>query len=165
MTQNRQSEPGIMVVGVNWEASVKRLKGPSRPVLPARARQAVLSAFASVAWVCEFDDDTPPELIRAVEPDVLVKGGDYTTNEIVGADFVFARGGQVVTVPLVSGASTTHFVVNDDISATRDGIPRAPEPDRTVRFSFTVDVTSCTVIQQTPCRLGHTAQGRPLGLL
>ena len=70
----------------------------------------MLSALASVSWVCEFDDDTPLELIRAIEPDVLVKGGDYSAETIVGADLVLARGGRVMTVPLVPHASTTRLV-------------------------------------------------------
>ena len=70
----------------------------------------MLAALSSVAWVCEFDDDTPLELIRAIEPDVLVKGGDYTVDTIVGADLVLARGGRVMTVPLVPHASTTSLV-------------------------------------------------------
>ena len=100
----------VLVVGVNSDASIRRLKGPTRPVVPAEARRAVLAALSSVAWVCEFDDDTPLELIRAIEPDVLVKGGDYTVDTIVGADLVLARGGRVMTVPLVPHASTTSLV-------------------------------------------------------
>lgn len=104
------AECDMLVVGVNSDASIKRLKGHSRPVVPAEARRAVLSALASVSWVCEFDDDTPLELIRAIEPDVLVKGGDYSAETIVGADLVLARGGRVMTVPLVPHASTTRLV-------------------------------------------------------
>ena len=104
------AECDLLVVGLNSDASVGRLKGPSRPVVPAQSRRAVLAALSSVAWVCEFDADTPLELIRAVEPDVLVKGGDYTVETIVGADLVLARGGRVVVVPLVPRASTTSLV-------------------------------------------------------
>jgi len=100
----------VLVVGFNSDASVRRLKGPTRPVVPAESRRTVLAALSSVAWVCEFDDDTPLELIRAIEPDVLVKGGDYTVDTIVGADLVLARGGRVMTVPLVPHASTTSLV-------------------------------------------------------
>ena len=104
------AECDVLVVGLNSDASVRRLKGPTRPVVPAESRRAVLAALSSVAWVCEFDDDTPLELIRAIEPDVLVKGGDYTVDTIVGADLVLARGGRVMTVPLVPHASTTSLV-------------------------------------------------------
>ena len=100
----------VLVVGVNSDASIRRLKGPTRPVVPAEARRAVLAALSSVTWVCEFDDDTPLELIQAIEPDVLVKGGDYALESIVGADLVLARGGRVMTVPLVPHASTTSLV-------------------------------------------------------
>lgn len=104
------AECDLLVVGVNSDASVRRLKGAARPIVPAAARMAVLGALESVAWVCEFGDDTPLELIRAVEPDVLVKGGDYDADSIVGGDLVRARGGRVLTVPLVPEASTSGIV-------------------------------------------------------
>ena len=87
-----------------------RLKGLPRPFVPSAERQAVLAGLAAVAWVCEFSEDTPLELIRAVEPDVLVKGGDYAAEKIVGADLVLARGGRVVTPLFVPDASTTSLV-------------------------------------------------------
>jgi D-beta-D-heptose 7-phosphate kinase/D-beta-D-heptose 1-phosphate adenosyltransferase len=102
-------ECDFLIVGLNSDASVRRLKGPPRPFLPAAARQAVLAGLSSVACVCEFDDDTPLELIRAIEPDVLVKGGDYSANAVVGADIVTARGGRVVTPLFVPGVSTTNI--------------------------------------------------------
>ena len=114
-------ECDLLVVGVNSDASVTRLKGPPRPYVPAAARQAVLAGLASVAWVCEFEEDTPVELIRAIEPDVLVKGADYTAAAVVGADLVLARGGRVVTPLFVSDVSTTTIV--DRILAAR---PEAP---------------------------------------
>jgi len=103
-------ECDVLVVGVNSDASVRRLKGPPRPFVPAAERQAVLAGLASVAWVCEFDADTPLDLIRAVEPDVLVKGADYTLDRVVGADIVLARGGRVITPLFVPDASTTNIV-------------------------------------------------------
>ena len=103
-------ECDVLVVGVNSDASIRRLKGAPRPYVPAAERQAVLAGLASVAWVCEFDADTPLDLIRAVEPDVLVKGGDYTLDRVVGADIVLARGGRVVTPLFVPNASTTSIV-------------------------------------------------------
>jgi D-beta-D-heptose 7-phosphate kinase/D-beta-D-heptose 1-phosphate adenosyltransferase len=103
-------ECDVLVVGVNSDASVRRLKGPPRPFVPAAERQAVLAGLTSVAWVCEFDADTPLDLIRAVEPDVLVKGADYTVDRVVGADIVLARGGRVITPLFVPDASTTNIV-------------------------------------------------------
>jgi D-beta-D-heptose 7-phosphate kinase/D-beta-D-heptose 1-phosphate adenosyltransferase len=99
-----------LVVGVNSDASVRRLKGPSRPVNPEGVRARLLSALKSVAAVTVFDEDTPLELIRAIEPDLLVKGGDYARDQIVGADLVEAAGGQVMIVPLVEGFSTTRIL-------------------------------------------------------
>ena len=103
-------ECDMLVVGVNSDASVRRLKGPPRPFVTAAARQAVLAALSSVAWVCEFDGDTPVDLIAAVEPDVLIKGADYRPDQVVGADIVLARGGRVVTPLFVPHVSTTNIV-------------------------------------------------------
>ncbi|MFM7108714.1 MAG: PfkB family carbohydrate kinase [Planctomycetaceae bacterium] len=103
-------ECDVLVVGVNSDDSVRRLKGAPRPFVPAAERKAVLAGLASVAWVCEFDADTPLDLVRAVEPDVLVKGGDYTLDRVVGADIVLARGGRVATPLFVPNASTTSIV-------------------------------------------------------
>jgi D-beta-D-heptose 7-phosphate kinase/D-beta-D-heptose 1-phosphate adenosyltransferase len=102
-------ECDFLVVGLNSDASVRRLKGPPRPFMPASARQAVLAGLSSVACVCEFDDDTPLELIRAVAPDVLIKGGDYAAEKVVGAEIVTGRGGKVVTPLFVPGVSTTNI--------------------------------------------------------
>jgi D-beta-D-heptose 7-phosphate kinase/D-beta-D-heptose 1-phosphate adenosyltransferase len=110
-------ECDLLVVGVNSDASVTRVKGSPRPFVPSAERQAVLAGLSSVAWVCEFSEDTPLELIRAVEPDVLVKGGDYKAEDVVGANLVIARGGRVVTPLFVPDASTTSIV--DRIIAAR----------------------------------------------
>ncbi len=100
-----------LVVGLNTDASARRLaKGPLRPVVPEAARARVLAALAAVDCVVLFDEDTPLDLIRALEPDVLVKGADYARPDIVGGDFVEARGGRVVRVPLLTGFSTTALV-------------------------------------------------------
>jgi D-beta-D-heptose 7-phosphate kinase / D-beta-D-heptose 1-phosphate adenosyltransferase len=99
-----------LVVGLNSDASVKRLKGPSRPVNDAASRAQVLCGLSSVDGVVIFDSDTPLELITALKPDVLIKGGDYSRETIVGADLVEARGGEVVVVPLVPGQSTTSII-------------------------------------------------------
>ncbi|OYV66538.1 MAG: D-glycero-beta-D-manno-heptose 1-phosphate adenylyltransferase [Gemmatimonadetes bacterium 21-71-4] len=99
-----------LVVGLNTDASVRRLKGPARPVRTEQERAYVLAALAMVDAVVLFDQDTPLELIRALAPDVLVKGGDYTEATIVGAPEVRARGGDVVVIPLTPGQSTTSII-------------------------------------------------------
>ena len=96
-----------LVVALNTDASVARLKGPSRPVNPLADRAAVVAALAAVDAVVAFEEDTPLELIRALRPDVLVKGADYTEDRVVGADLVRASGGEVVLVDLLPGRSTT----------------------------------------------------------
>jgi D-beta-D-heptose 7-phosphate kinase/D-beta-D-heptose 1-phosphate adenosyltransferase len=96
-----------LVLGINTDASVQRLKGASRPVVNERDRARVLSALAAVDAVVLFDEDTPLELIRAMQPDVLVKGGDYTEATVVGAEVVRKHGGRVEIVPTVEGFSTT----------------------------------------------------------
>jgi rfaE bifunctional protein nucleotidyltransferase chain/domain len=104
-------EGDALVVGVNSDASARRLdKGPGRPFVPAAARARVVAAFAAVDCVVIFDEDTPLELIQALEPDVLVKGSDYTHATTVGADIVTARGGRVKHVELTHGYSTTAIV-------------------------------------------------------
>ncbi len=97
----------LLIVGVNDDASVCRLKGPSRPVVPEAARAEVLAALAAVDYVVVFGEDTPYELIRALEPDVLVKGSDWAPDQVVGRNVVEARGGRVLLVPVVAGFSTT----------------------------------------------------------
>jgi D-glycero-beta-D-manno-heptose 1-phosphate adenylyltransferase len=100
-----------LVVGVNSDASVRRLgKGPERPVLPEAERAEVLAALEPVDYVAIFEEDTPLELVRAVEPDVLVKGGDWSEETIVGGDLVKARGGRVASLPYHPGLSTTDLV-------------------------------------------------------
>ena len=99
-----------LVVGLNADASVRRLKGPERPVHSEAERAYVLAALACVDAVVVFDQDTPLELVQVLQPDVIVKGGDYTPDTIVGADVVRARGGRVVVVPLTPGQSTTSII-------------------------------------------------------
>lgn len=96
-----------LVVGVNSDASVRRLKGPARPLVAAADRIAVLAALRAVDLVLPFDEDTPLALIEAVAPDVLVKGGDWPVERIVGREFVEARGGRVLSVPIREGHSTS----------------------------------------------------------
>jgi D-beta-D-heptose 7-phosphate kinase/D-beta-D-heptose 1-phosphate adenosyltransferase len=99
-----------LVVGLNSDASVKRLKGPERPVRSEAERAYVLAALEAVDAVVLFEEDTPLQLVVALEPDVIVKGGDYTPDTIVGAREVRARGGDVVVVPLTPGQSTTSII-------------------------------------------------------
>jgi D-beta-D-heptose 7-phosphate kinase/D-beta-D-heptose 1-phosphate adenosyltransferase len=97
----------MLVVGLNDDDSVTRLKGPGRPVHTQEDRARVLAALESVDAVVLFSQDTPIELIRAIEPDILVKGADYTEDQVVGADIVRACGGRIELVDLVPGKSTT----------------------------------------------------------
>jgi len=99
-----------LIVGLNSDASVSRLKGPTRPIQPDIARATVLASLASVDLVVIFEEDTPENLIRSLRPDVLIKGGDYTVETIVGADFVQSHGGKVAIIDLVPGFSTTKTV-------------------------------------------------------
>ena len=99
-----------LVVGLNADASVRRLKGPERPVRSEAERAYVLAALACVDAVVVFGQDTPLELVQRLQPDVIVKGGDYTPDTIVGADVVRARGGRVVVIPLTPGQSTTSII-------------------------------------------------------
>ncbi len=106
-----RAEGSHLVVGVNDDASARRLgKGAGRPLVAAADRARVVAALAAVDCVVLFDEPTPRSLIEALRPDVLVKGGDYTRDTVVGADFVESRGGRVVIVPLVPRQSTTHLV-------------------------------------------------------
>lgn len=100
----------LLVVGVNDDASVRRLKGPTRPVTPLAERLSVLAGLRSVDYVTAFAEDTPLELITALVPDVLVKGGDWPVDRIVGGEVVRARGGRVVSLPLLPGLSTTAII-------------------------------------------------------
>ena len=117
-------ECDLLVVGVNSDASVTRLKGPPRPFVPSAERQAVLAGLSSVGLVCEFSEDTPLELVKVIEPDVLVKGGDYEADNVVGADIVKARGGRVVTPLFVPNASTTGLVDRIMLSRAADASRR-----------------------------------------
>ena len=103
-------EADILIVGVNSDDSTCRLKGPQRPINPQQARATVLAALLMVDAVVIFGEDTPLELIKIVQPDVLVKGGDYTLDQIVGAKEVMAAGGRVVINPIVPGFSTTGLI-------------------------------------------------------
>jgi D-beta-D-heptose 7-phosphate kinase/D-beta-D-heptose 1-phosphate adenosyltransferase len=100
----------VLIVGLNSDASVRRNKGPERPITSEDERAEILGALDCVDAVVIFDEDTPAEIIRAVQPDVLVKGADWAENAIVGRDTVEARGGEVVRVPIEQGFSTTTII-------------------------------------------------------
>lgn len=105
-----RGDADLLVVGVNDDAGVRRLKGPGRPILPQDQRLRVLAALEVVDAVVPFGEDTPLRLIEAVAPDILAKGGHYTVPEIVGHEFVLERGGQVLSLPLAGEWSTTNLV-------------------------------------------------------
>ena len=100
----------LLIVGINSDESVKRLKGPERPVNMLEDRAYVLSALKSVDYVIPFEEDTPLNLINLIMPDILVKGGDYTIDRIIGAQEVLANGGKVEIIPFVPGKSTSAII-------------------------------------------------------
>lgn len=103
-------EADFLIVGLNSDASVQRLKGPSRPINNTENRAIILSNLAIVDLLVVFEENTPLELIKALMPDILVKGGDYTIDQIVGAKEVIAGGGKVIINPIVEGYSTTGLI-------------------------------------------------------
>jgi D-beta-D-heptose 7-phosphate kinase/D-beta-D-heptose 1-phosphate adenosyltransferase len=108
--QHARSLGGALIVGVNADASVRRNKGPARPINPESERAEVIAALEVVEAVVVFGEDTPAEIIRLVQPDVLVKGADWPSDQIVGRDSVEARGGQVILVAVEQGYSTSSIV-------------------------------------------------------
>jgi D-glycero-beta-D-manno-heptose 1-phosphate adenylyltransferase len=100
----------VMIIGLNSDASVRRLKGPNRPVQDEQSRAMILASLQFVNYVVLFDEDTPYKLIDFIKPDILVKGSDYKEDEIVGADIVKKNGGKVITIDLVEGYSTTSII-------------------------------------------------------
>jgi rfaE bifunctional protein nucleotidyltransferase chain/domain len=113
----------VLIVGINSDRSVRELKGPGRPVLPEQERAEILASLESVDAVVVFDEPTPREIIAALLPDVLVKGGDWPGDQIIGREEVEAAGGQVISVPVAPGYSTT--VILQKIRAGADGQPNA----------------------------------------
>ena len=105
-----RAQGDLLVIGVNADASVRRNKGPERPITPERERAEVLAALECVDAVTIFDEDTPLAIISELQPDVLVKGADWAHDAIVGRDVVEARGGRVVRIPVEQGHSTTSIV-------------------------------------------------------
>lgn len=111
----------VLIVGLNSDASVRQLKGPTRPIIPERERAEILAALESVDAVMIFDELTPREVISQLLPDVLVKGGDWPGDQIVGREEVEAAGGRVVSIPLVPGYSTTAILqkIRESVGSAR----------------------------------------------
>jgi rfaE bifunctional protein nucleotidyltransferase chain/domain len=105
-----RAEGDRLVVAINSDSSARRLKGADRPVLPQHERAKILASLDVVDYVTVFDEDTPAEIIEALRPDVLVKGGDYKLDEIVGRDFVESTGGKVKAIPFVEGLSSSNII-------------------------------------------------------
>jgi D-beta-D-heptose 7-phosphate kinase/D-beta-D-heptose 1-phosphate adenosyltransferase len=135
LLQEAKALGDYLVVGVNSDASVRRLKGPSRPVNPADARAEVVNALGAVDAVTVFEEDTPLSLISAIRPNVLVKGGDYRPEQVIGRVEVEAAGGRLVLVPLVPGQSSSSLVnrASERERAPHSAeLPRAPHLTRSV---------------------------------
>lgn len=110
LLEDAAREGDVLVVALNSDASVRGLKGPERPINPQQQRTRVLAALAVVDYVVLFDDPDPGRLITGLLPDVLIKGGDWSPEAIIGSDVVKASGGRVATIPLKYGASTTDII-------------------------------------------------------
>ena len=100
----------VLVVGVNSDSSVRKLKGPRRPILPEQERAEILSGLGCVDYVALFDEINPLKLITSLEPNVLVKGGDWTKEQTVGKEVVERSGGEVIILPFIKGASTSNLI-------------------------------------------------------
>lgn len=99
-----------LIIGLNNDASVKKIKGQGRPIIPQNERAEILAALEFVDFVTIFEEETPLNLIKEIKPDVLVKGGDWKKEEVVGSDFVESYGGKTVLIPLVEGKSTSLII-------------------------------------------------------
>jgi D-beta-D-heptose 7-phosphate kinase/D-beta-D-heptose 1-phosphate adenosyltransferase len=100
----------VLMVGLNDDPSVRRLKGPKRPLMPLEDRAAILAALVMVDYVCPFSGDTPEAMLTRLRPDILVKGGDYALDQVVGREIVEEAGGKVMILPLHDGRSTTGII-------------------------------------------------------
>jgi len=100
----------ILIVGLNSDSSVRKIKGEKRPIVKQKDRAEILAALSFVDYICIFNEETPEKMIKILIPDVLVKGGDWAKPDIVGKDIVESCGGKVVTVPLVKGKSTKNII-------------------------------------------------------
>ena len=136
-----------LIVGINSDESVRKIKGKGRPILSQNERAAILSAFRFVDQVVIFDELTPEKLIHNVKPDVLVKGGDWAPNEIIGAEFVLANGGRVESVPLLEGFSSTEIIAR----MGRNDSPGEPLNKDLVNSAFDQHIEVFTALQRD-CR-------------
>ncbi len=118
----------LLILGLNSDASVRRLKGPKRPLINEEERSHILAALDCIDYVCLFDEDTPLELITMLKPQILVKGGDYTPEGVVGREIVEAYGGRVELIPFVDGKSSTNIIekVLERYSSLDTATPAAP---------------------------------------
>ena len=124
--QAARAQGDVLLVAINSDRSVSAIKGPTRPLTPEAERAEVLDALACVDAVVIFDEDTPAEIIAAVQPDVLVKGADWAADAIVGRETVEARGGRVVRIPLAEGYSTSAIITkirNADLNVPKPSGP------------------------------------------
>jgi len=108
--QEARRQGDLLVVALNSDASVKRIKGPLKPLLPLAERAEMLSALSCVDYVTFFEEDNPFNVIQVLRPDVLIKGGDWAVDKIVGGDLVQSWGGKVMNIPVVEGRSTTNLI-------------------------------------------------------
>jgi D-beta-D-heptose 7-phosphate kinase/D-beta-D-heptose 1-phosphate adenosyltransferase len=108
--QKAREQGDLLVVGLNSDASVKRIKGPLKPLLPLAERAEMLLALACVDFVTFFEEDDPYNVVKIIKPDILVKGGDWAVDKIIGGDLVQSWGGTVMNIPVVEGRSTTNLI-------------------------------------------------------
>ena len=108
--QSAKKQDRILILGLNSDASIKRIKGPKRPIVPEKQRAAVLAALECIDFVVVFGESTPQKLIEAIKPDILIKGADWKGKEVVGADFVKAHGGRVEFIKFQANLSTTNII-------------------------------------------------------
>lgn len=108
--QKAREQGDLLVVGLNSDASVRRIKGPLKPLLPLAERAEMLLALSCVDYVTFFEEDDPYNVVKVLKPDVLVKGGDWAVDKIIGGDLVQSWGGRVLNIPVVEGRSTTNLI-------------------------------------------------------
>ena len=117
LLESSKTHCDILVVGLNSDRSVAKLKGSARPIQDQLSRKTILTALKAVSLVIIFDEETPETLIKQLKPDIIVKGGDYNIEDIIGADFVRSYGGEVLTIPYLEGNSSTYII--DKVTRSR----------------------------------------------
>jgi D-beta-D-heptose 7-phosphate kinase/D-beta-D-heptose 1-phosphate adenosyltransferase len=110
LLEKAKSLGDILVVAINSDSSVKKIKGPNRPINSAKDRAIVLSAISVIDFITTFNESTPARIIKQLNPDILVKGGDWKKGEIVGENFIESKGGKVCSIPFIKGYSTSRFI-------------------------------------------------------